>query len=100
MQRSNSLPAWPPPSKPAGFSLATGEDLGLLPFDPDGAAFGIEQLRQLVASTSDAALHRADGTAADVRGLLVGESAGADEQERLAPFGRQLEQRDLHVRKV
>ena len=44
-----------------------------------------------------AALDRADRAAADFRRFLIGEAAGADEDQRLALRLRQMHQRALHV---
>src|SRR5690606_7801714 len=60
----------------------------------------LDHRRQRGARAADAALDGADRASTDLRGLLVGEAAGADQQQRFAPFGRQSEQGTVHVRQV
>src|SRR5206468_11552558 len=48
-------------------------------------------------AAGDAALDRADGAAANLRRFLIGEAAGADEDQGLALRLRQMEKRALHV---
>src|SRR3569623_936752 len=49
------------------------------------------------ATARDAALDRAHRAPADFRRFLIGETAGADEDQRLALRLRQMQQRTLHV---
>src|SRR5690606_1184437 len=60
----------------------------------------LDHRRQRGAGAPHAALDRAHGAAADLRRLLVGKPAGPDQQQGLAPFGRQGQQRAVHVRQV
>src|SRR4051794_23801047 len=56
-----------------------------------------EQGLERDAAAGDAALDRADRTAANLGRLLIGETAGADEDQGLALRLRQMEQGALHV---
>src|ERR1700726_3292150 len=56
-------------------------------------AIDIEQRRELRARPVDAALDGADRAAADVRGILIGEAGGPDQNQRLALVLRQLVER-------
>src|SRR6185437_8833029 len=56
-------------------------------------AFDRHQLGEARARPIDAALDRADGTAADARGLLVGKARRPDQHQRLALVRRQLAER-------
>src|SRR5260370_12107441 len=60
-------------------------------------AVDIEQGRKLRARAVDAALDGADGTAADRRGVLVGEAGGADQDQRFALVLRQLVERQAKL---
>ncbi|OAN82054.1 hypothetical protein A8B77_12730 [Erythrobacter sp. EhN03] len=51
-------------------------------------------------SAAHPALDRTDRAAADRRRFLVGEAAGANQQQRFAAFGWQRQQRAVHVRQV
>src|SRR5580693_8231553 len=50
---------------------------------------GFQYALQRAPGAADAALHRANRAAADLGRLLVGETAGANQDQRLALFGRQ-----------
>src|SRR4051794_2566145 len=56
-----------------------------------------EQGLERDAAAGDAALDRADRAAANLGRLLIGEAAGADEDQRLALRLRQMEEGALHV---
>jgi hypothetical protein len=58
-------------------------------------SFDRQQLGKLDARAVDAALHGADCAAADLRGLLVGEARGTDQDQGFALIRRQLRQRLL-----
>ena len=59
-----------------------------------------EQRLERDPAAGDAALDRADRAAANLGRLLIGEAAGADEDQRLALRLRQMEQGALHVAKL
>ena len=66
----------------------------------DGQLAARQQLLERDPAARDAALDRADRAAADLGRFLIGEAAGADEDQRLALRLRQMHQRALHVAKL
>src|SRR5215212_5705078 len=59
-----------------------------------------ENLGEALARTVHAALDRADLGVADHRRLLIGQTLGADEEERLALLGRELAERVAEIGEV
>src|SRR4029077_8928255 len=80
----------------AGFATRASGGLG----DPRlglGGFVHAEHLAQTIARAIDAALDRADGAAGNLRGFLVREARGADQDQGFALVVRQLGQRHAKV---